>query len=99
MTGDMWNSQNTKKYSDLIGTKCNIYDTKINQWLPGSVTNSNDKKIKVRYDGCPAKYDEWIRVDGGRYASLHHSTLILESKKRKTESGNAGHLFRRIERD
>eukprot|EP01083_Nonionella_stella_P287208 977534_1 len=96
---------NIRYLKALIGTKCDVYDTRVNQWVPCSVIHSNDKKIKVRYDGYSTKYDEWIRVDGDRYAAFNthvretQSDLIIESEKRKTEWGNAVNLFELIQLD
>eukprot|EP01083_Nonionella_stella_P007078 20429_1 len=50
-----------------------------------SVIHSNGTKIKVKYLGYSAKYDEWLRLDGDRFAPL--CTYTTNPEKLRTLIG------------
>ncbi|OQS06218.1 ubiquitin family protein [Thraustotheca clavata] len=57
-----------------IGQWLDVKDT-VNQWLEGTVLNTNETQVFIHYHGWPSRWDEWIDKNSNRLAAFRTRTL------------------------
>ena len=64
-------SENRKFF---VGQWLDVKDT-VNQWLEATILRMSRTRLYIHYNGWPARWDEWIRVDSDRIAPFRTKTL------------------------